>query len=198
MKKGREQLTNTDHFKAFMRDVLVNAITIDTETTGLGDDAEICEFAAIDGRGNVLINTLIKPSKPIPAEATAIHGITNDMVETAPTWLEVEGMIAGLLASRPVAIYNAEYDIRVIWQTSMISHGKDRAVPDELERSINATCIMLEYAEYRGEWCDSRHQYRWHKLTAAAAHEGVAVEENAHRALADCRMTLGLIKAMAA
>lgn len=152
-------LNSTYDPKQWARDALArNPIIIDTETTGLGRDAEICELSAIDGRGNVLIDTLIKPSKPIPADATAIHGITNEMVADAPTWNEVEHMILALLINRHALIYNADY---------------------------------------RGEWCDRRQKNRWHKLTDAAAHERVAVEGKAHRALADCRMTLGVLKAMA-
>ncbi|HHJ4165905.1 TPA: exonuclease domain-containing protein, partial [Raoultella ornithinolytica] len=49
---------------------------IDTETTGLGEDAEIVEICIIDSHGSIMLNTLIKPTKPIPDEAIAIHGIT--------------------------------------------------------------------------------------------------------------------------
>lgn len=55
-----------------------NAIIIDTETTGLGFDAEIVEFTAICAdSGKVIVNELVKPTCSIPAEATAIHGITD-------------------------------------------------------------------------------------------------------------------------
>ena len=63
-----------------------NCLILDAETTGLGEDAEIVEITIIDTTGKPLINTLVKPSTPIPAEATAIHGITNEMVRHAPTW----------------------------------------------------------------------------------------------------------------
>lgn len=51
-----------------------NRLFIDTETTGLGDDAEIVEICIIDSHGFILLNTLVKPTKPIPDEAIAIHG----------------------------------------------------------------------------------------------------------------------------
>lgn len=74
-------------------------IFIDTETTGLGDDAEIVEICLIDSAGFIMLNTLVKPTKPIPAEATAIHGITDEMVMYAPTWKDIHGAVASLFLS---------------------------------------------------------------------------------------------------
>ena len=62
---------------------------LDTETTGLGSDARICQIAAIDLHSNVLIDTLVNPECPIPADATAIHGITDEMVKDAPTLFDL-------------------------------------------------------------------------------------------------------------
>ena len=60
-----------------------NALILDTETTGLGDDAEVVELAVIDCAGAVLLDTLVRPSGPVPAEAAAIHGITDAMAANA-------------------------------------------------------------------------------------------------------------------
>ncbi|EHZ0494767.1 3'-5' exonuclease, partial [Salmonella enterica] len=60
----------------------------------------------------------------------------------------------------------------------------------------HSVCAMKLYAEYRGE-PGRFNGYKWHKLVDAAAHEGVVVEDKAHRALADCKMTLGLVRALA-
>jgi len=59
---------------------------LDTETTGLwrGDGAELVEVALMDETGKVWVDTLVKPEKPIPSGATAVHGITDDMVKDAP------------------------------------------------------------------------------------------------------------------
>ena len=65
-----------------------NVLLLDTETTGLYR-AEIVDIAIIDVRGQPLINTLIKPKKPIPQAVSRIHRITDDMVECAPTFPEV-------------------------------------------------------------------------------------------------------------
>ena len=55
---------------------------------------------------------------------------------------------------------------------------------------------MQAYAELHGEWSEEKGRYRWQKLSTAAQQQGVKVE-NAHRALGDCLMTLGLVRAMA-
>lgn len=52
--------------KEWVQEWLTNCLILDTETTGLGDDAEIVEIAIIDQDKNVLLNSLVKPSKPIP------------------------------------------------------------------------------------------------------------------------------------
>lgn len=57
-------------------------------------------------------------------------------------------------------------------------------------------CAMQAYAELHGEWNAEKGRYRWQKLSTAAQQQGVKVE-NAHRALGDCLMTLGLVRAMA-
>lgn len=59
---------------------------LDTETTGLGDNAEICQIAICDCQGNSLLNTLVKPTVTIEAQATKIHGINNEMLALAPTF----------------------------------------------------------------------------------------------------------------
>lgn len=167
---------------------------IDTETTGLGEDAEIVEICIIDSHGFIMLNTLIKPTKPIPDEAIAIHGITNEMVVFAPEWTDICGAVEELFRRFGFVIYNAKYDIRLISQTYRLNGQSSSAAPWML--ASNSVCAMKLYAEYRGELgkCDG---YKWHKLVDAAAHEGVKGEGKAHRALADCLMTLGIIKAIA-
>ncbi|MCX5250350.1 3'-5' exonuclease [Streptomyces sp. NBC_00201] len=55
--------------------------------------------------------------EPIPAEATAIHGITDAMVEGAPTFSEILPRLAEALAGRRIVIYNRDYDTgRLLWE----------------------------------------------------------------------------------
>jgi len=173
-----------------------NALILDTETTGLGDDAEVVELAVIDCAGAVLLDTLVRPSGPVPAEAAAIHGITDAMLAGAPTWSEIHARFCDLVEGRQVVIYNHEFDVRVINQTAR-RYGLQ--APQGFDQVLDRGpihCAMQAYAEFHGAWNEEKKSYRWHKLSAAAAQQGVTVT-NAHRALGDCLMTLGVVRAMA-
>lgn len=171
---------------AWARGVLADprAVVLDTETTGLGDDAEICDIAIVGIDGRVLLDSLVKPSRPIPAEATAVHGIDDAMVAEAQPWGQVLLDLWPVIEGKVAVIYNAAYDVEII---ERLSHGA--------RIFGNRQCAMLAYSDFRGE----RGRFgtlKWHKLTEAAAYEGIEVD-GAHRALADCLTTLGLIRAMA-
>lgn len=65
-------------------------IYYDTETTGIKAERDrIIEIAAYDPVLNRSFEKLVNPGCPIPAEATAIHHITDEMVASAPSFAEV-------------------------------------------------------------------------------------------------------------
>lgn len=65
-------------------------IYFDTETTGINFDQDcIIELAAYDPLLDKTFDHLIKPTIPIPPEATAIHNITDDMVKDKPSFKEI-------------------------------------------------------------------------------------------------------------
>lgn len=65
-------------------------IFYDTETTGIRADKErVIEIAAYDPIGDRTFERLVNPGMPIPAEASAIHHITDDMVADKPGFGEI-------------------------------------------------------------------------------------------------------------
>jgi DNA polymerase III subunit epsilon len=56
------------------------AYFLDSETTGLDEQAEIVEIAVLNSAGNLVDEVLIRPQQPIPHRVIAIHGITDTMV----------------------------------------------------------------------------------------------------------------------
>lgn len=158
-----------------------HAVILDTETTGLDSGDVIIEVSVIDVTGNVLLDTLVQPLKPIPPAASNIHGITDDMCAAAPAWTGIIDWLRQLLqgASR-VVIYNASYDESMIYQTCSAA-GCGR----EWVEGIKFECAMEQYAAYYGEWSEHHGNFRWQRLNGG------------HRALGDCRATLELIRGMA-
>jgi DNA polymerase-3 subunit epsilon len=156
-------------------------VYLDTETTGLDEQSEIVEISLVDADGAVLVDTLVKPVEDIPPGATAVHGITNAMVADAPSWKVVWPRVAELIAKRPVAIYNAKYDLKLMRQ----SHGAYKMRWDA--GGAKFFCVMEMYAQFYGDWNAYYGSYRWQKLEDAGRQCEIALP-NSHRALADAQL----------
>ncbi len=163
-------------------------IFLDTETTGLGPGAEIIDLAVVDVHGNVLIDTLIAPRSPIPPETTRVHGIVDQDVIGAPAWFEVYPTLAPLLRQRPVVVYNAEFDRRMIANCC--------AAGGIAEDAAEWHCAMQHYAAWAGVRSNHKRQrYRLHKLGDALAE--FDLPPGNHRALADAQACRSLVVALA-
>jgi len=176
----------TEEFRNMIRQN--NWRVLDTETTGLNWPAEAVNIAVIDWTGEELVNTLVLPVKPIPPGATAIHGITDQMVAGAPLWRDVRPQVIEALSGHDLVIYNANYDLQILSWTDTLQGIKEHS-PWQLS---GAWCAMEWYAEYFGEWDDYHGNYRWQKLTTAIRQQRLQVKD-AHGAIGDCRMTRELI-----
>lgn len=155
-------------------------VILDTETTGLGKNDVILQIGLIDLDGNILMDTLIRPSKRkrFSAEATAIHGLSMDSVKNAPTFIEIYSEFKKLIGTRELLIYNAPYDSRLLDQT---------AEQDGFELdAFNATCVMNLYSGYVGEWNNYHNNIKWQRLPGGD-----------HSAIGDCLATLEVIKKIA-
>jgi len=171
-----------------MSDILV----LDTETTGLGDDAEIIEIGIINGSGEAVMNTLVKPTISIPKEATAIHGITDNDLLNAPVFADVVEELEGLIQGKILLIFNADYDLRLLRQTARKSKVQINLEPAEVR------CVMLEYARFFGEWNPKYENWKWQSLANAARRTGYVPAEGmlTHRAIADCVAALNVYRHM--
>lgn len=163
---------------------------LDTETTGLGVEAEICEIAILDMQGKVLMETLIRPSAPIPNDASEIHGITNEMVANAPAYKDISEQLHEILNARMVIIYNADFDVRVLKQTAQIA-GDDEPFVCQFK------CAMELYSPFYGDWSRFHQSYKWQKLSRAAWQCGIVIPPDLHRARADAELTRRIVQHMA-
>jgi DNA polymerase-3 subunit epsilon len=99
---------------------LINPIAfIDLETTGINVSADkIVEIAIVkilqDGTKQVK-RKLINPEMPIPAGATEVHGITDDMVKDAPTFKQSANEIKQFIEGCDIGGYNSNrFDIPLL------------------------------------------------------------------------------------
>jgi len=178
--------------KLWMRDLATqDFVIIDFETTGL--EGEPMQVAVIDNQERTLISTLVKPLKfEIDPGAVAIHKITAEMVEDAPTFPEIYEQLRGALEGKVVVAYNAKFDKEVLARTC-------EAYGLEMPKSIPDTWAdpMFIYAAYRGDWNDYFKSYKWPKLTDALKDFAIELDGEAHDALVDVRITYHLIHAIA-
>lgn len=174
-----------------------NYVVIDTETTGLTENAEIIEIAIINMRGEVLLNTLVKPTQPIPPEVTDINHITDEMVADAPTWPEVYSRVKNIIAGRKWLAWNSSFDARMMVQSCLKTGFLDGMKPDAVAsviRDIETNHIDAKaiYDQWYGEFDKKRKGFKRQRLTKAAERHGIEIG-GAHRALADCMMVLGVL-----
>lgn len=143
-----------------------DTLFLDTETTGLHGHIGIVEIAIVDQDGNVLIDTLVNPEMPIPAQATAIHHITDADVVGAPALAEIMPRVNQIIRGKRVVIFNRSYDQRLF--------------PCRLNQARSVHCAMLRFGQLsiasgRGNGT----------LASAAAWAGHVWTGSPHRALAD-------------
>lgn len=78
---------------------------LDCETTGVDPYVDrICEFAIAVGGDRRAWR--VNPERAIPAEATAVHGITNADVEGAPAFRDIAGLVQNLVEGSILVSYN--------------------------------------------------------------------------------------------
>lgn len=165
-----------------------NWVVLDTETTGLDRGSEICQIALLDSNGKILNDLLVKPRWFIPRAASAIHGITDEMVIDAPTWPQIRPAILTAIEGRDVITYNAKFDRKLM-------HWSDEQWGlEHHDYHMNATwhCAMEMYAEHYGVRNDYYGSFAWQKLEDACRQQDIAANRF-HSAMGDALATWMLV-----
>jgi DNA polymerase III epsilon subunit family exonuclease len=158
----------------------------DTETTGTDiEECRIVQIAVIEVDDGQVVGewkSLVNPGCEIPAEATEVHKVTNEMVESAPDFKGVWSKFLDRCAGRRLLGYNAyRFDFPLI-QNEMRRIGIE---PQQKPEVVIDPLIWIrdidKFVKGKGR----------HKLGKTCERWKIPVE-NAHDALADCRMTWAL------
>ncbi len=123
----------------------------------------------------MLFESLVRPTRRIPAEVIAIHGITNADVKNAPEWCDLYDELQEVLAGRRIVVYNVTFDRQMVTQAC---EQYALSAPE-----ADWECAMKRYAGFHGSWDPGKRWYRFQKLERAVLTFGA--EPGGHRAAAD-------------
>ncbi|WNM18929.1 3'-5' exonuclease [Flavobacterium capsici] len=155
----------------------------DLETTGI-DVAkdrivEIAIFKVFPNGNKESKTWLVNPTIPIPFQATAVHGITNEKVANEPTFKELSGQIYNMIKDSDLAGYNSDrFDIPLLAE-ELLRADVDFDMKNRV--SVDVQTIF--------------HKKEERTLSAALKFYCNQSLENAHSAEADTMATYEILKA---
>ncbi|MBE5943773.1 MAG: DNA polymerase III subunit epsilon [Lachnospiraceae bacterium] len=160
-----------------LRDYVSNYVVFDLETTGTSPKAEaIIEISAlkvVDGKVVDTFSTLVNPMKPISPGATAVNGITDDMVKDKPTLDVVLPQFNDFVGDYILVGHNIHcFDMKFIWKAAEETFGQT---------------ISNDYIDTLPMSRKRLPQLAHHRLVDIAAYYDIDTS-GAHRALQDCVM----------
>ena len=170
-------------------------VVIDFETTGTDPENDrILEVGVVVfERGEVRLREglLVDPGVPVPEEARAVHGITDEELRGAPRFPEVFPRLLEMLEGRLPVAYNASFDRGFL-------HAEARRVPgwrgsDEAPPALRDDVVWLDPLVWAREILKDQ---KSRKLGDVAAHFGIPLEQ-AHRAAGDAEATGRVLLALA-
>lgn len=163
-------------------------VVLDFETTG--PDPKTCEPLEVaaarfeGGRCVAEYASLLLPDAPIPAAATAVHGITDEMVGDKPKLVDVAGELAKVCAGAIPCAYNAPFDRTVLHRYVA---GNDAPAFDPTVTWLDVYVVVSSPRVDKFVSGSGRL-----KLSAVCKRWGVELD-GAHRALADAKATGALL-----
>lgn len=160
-------------------------VAFDTETTGTGPGTRLVEIAGARFRGDEFLgrfDTLIDPGIPIPADATAVHQITDLMVRGKPKAAEVLRDFFQFAEDAVLVAHNAEFDASIIGLE--LTRQRQPAPENLILDSLKAARRV-----FPGQAA--------HSLDALIELIGIPPQEERHRAFADAELVRHLVRRMA-
>jgi len=153
-------------------------IVLDTETTGMepSEGDRLVEIGCIELDNHVatgrVFHQYLNPERSVPAEAVAVHGLTEEFLKDKPVFAQVFDDFLEFIGDAQLVIHNAAFDMKFInAELATVGHGgiPDKRVIDTLimarkkfpgsPASLDALCrrynIDLSGRELHGALLDS-------------------------------------------
>lgn len=155
-----------------------NYTVIDLETTGTDPRYdEIIEIACLKYRAGVEVDRYVSFVKPrngasIPGFITALTGITNEMVEKAPSFLDIADNLWDFLEGEIIVGHNVNFDINFLYDMFLQTDG--RIFDNDYVDTLRISRWVLKELSH-------------HRLTDLCDYYDIIAEH--HRACSDCEST---------
>lgn len=109
---------------------MTREIVLDTETTGLdpSNGDRLVEIGCVELMNHVPtgnhLQFYINPERPVPAEATAVHGLTDEFLADKPLFSQIYSQFLEFIGDARLVIHNAEFDMKFInWELKNVGHA---------------------------------------------------------------------------
>jgi len=161
---------------------LTEFVIFDVETTGLSpvDGDRIVEIAAVKVKGAQVVGkfySLVNPRRAVPAQATLVNNITDDMLLKAPVAADILPQMIHFIGGACVAGHNVRFDLNFLcYELSLIGRRLNDQTP-----AVDTLKMARELLPYLSN----------HKLAYLARSLGVVVDQT-HRAMADVELTVAV------
>lgn len=151
-------MTSANHATPLMA---LDAVVLDTETTGLDPArARVVEIGAVrihNGRVDegATLRLLVRPDEPVPAAATAIHGIDDATLADAPDFAAAWPQLQEFIGGRVVVGHTVGFDLAVLkreCERAGIEFRRPRTLDTRLLSQVAAPTLASYSLESLSSW----------------------------------------------
>ncbi len=155
----------------------LSIVVFDTETTGFSPSKDrVIEVGAVkilNGEIVAATNWMINPGRAVPSRATAVHGISTEMLKDKPAFSEIYPQFLAFIGDSILMAHNARFDVDFM---------RAEIVRAELPLPSNATVDTLKL--FRTWYPEAKS----HKIGALVEYIGLNVEDDLHRGDVDAEV----------
>lgn len=130
----------------------IRQVVLDTETTGMNKDGNVCLGHRIIEIGCVEIinrrltgrhyHVYVKPDREVDPEAVTVHGITDQFLQDKPAFSEVADEFIDFIKGAELVIHNAPFDVAFMDQEFRFLNKKTQ--PTEEIATVTDTLAMAK------------------------------------------------------
>ena len=130
----------------------IRQVVLDTETTGMNKDGNICLGHRIIEIGCVEVinrrltgrhyHVYVKPDREVDPEAVTVHGITDQFLQDKPVFSEIADEFIEFIKGAELIIHNAPFDVSFMDQEFRFLNKKTQ--PTEEISTVTDTLVMAK------------------------------------------------------